>query len=261
MTDCKLCFLVKDDIDALMAEYPAFQFRVKRFRQLGNTRADIIIAICVQALSTLPLISCSDRFGPAGNDRNLARLGTKSFRPEEWQKLQTLRNAKNLWAQAGTKVIRSIRGVKAFQSMVSHTHRDSRTTSNLRAASGQLPTNGDANTDTLLSTASLSDLLDLSNFSPRAKDGGGANGLQQPASAETDAVGPSPPPGKPSPRPSILASRRSDATVKQWDTEENVKQMLSTHSAEVKQMLATHTADMKRMLEEIVQAQRKPAGS
>ena len=32
MTECKLCFLVKEDLAELMREYPAFDFRIKRFR-------------------------------------------------------------------------------------------------------------------------------------------------------------------------------------------------------------------------------------
>ena len=36
VTECKLCFLVKEDLAELMDEYPAFEHRIKRFRALGK---------------------------------------------------------------------------------------------------------------------------------------------------------------------------------------------------------------------------------
>eukprot|EP01050_Picozoa_sp_SAG11_P010789 SAG11_NODE_1102_length_5866_cov_2.173574_2_plen_258_part_00 len=89
MTECKLCYLIKEDLTQLMAEYPAFAFRVRRFRNIGKAR----------------------------NVRNLARLGSKSLAPDELQKIHHhIRATSPRFQKIGRKVLMQNRGIRALQS-------------------------------------------------------------------------------------------------------------------------------------------------
>jgi len=87
VTECKLCFLVKEDLAELMQEYPAFDFRIKRFRSLGKQHA---------------------------KGQRLTRLGSMSFAPHEIEKLAKLQHKGGKLKTAGQRVKMMVGGKNAF---------------------------------------------------------------------------------------------------------------------------------------------------
>ena len=104
VTECKLCYLFKEDLAGLMQEYPAFAFRVQREHQQPSQ-----LSRC-----SPPHLLLLGRAGfrKLGMDHNkgvrLARLGSKSLTPTEVKKIGDL-SAKSRWQKAGGSVMDKLR--------------------------------------------------------------------------------------------------------------------------------------------------------
>jgi hypothetical protein len=238
VTESKLCFLTKEHLSGLMEEYPALKYRVKKFRKLGMVR----------------------------NDREIARLGSKSLHQDERDKMARIIQAeqqataqhsgagKHSIAKVGMGILANIRAKRASAAHSPASSFSGRTPDSGRpgdgkpfAAGGLLSSPAGITTSRRVRGAAAATALPPADTSASASASSTPTLLPAPPPQPGGMTGPSP--RRATSSSSVVAGPEESGAAMPAALEASISRLLESHRAEMRasiaQMQSVHASSME----------------